>query len=302
MSETNVKSPLVPNGDCKLIMELDNDKIIEQYKNDIGIQVDRFFDANTNIRIYECITSGYRFYYPFSAIGDGPFYEDLSSTKKNYYVNRWEQIQALNFINKTDQILEIGCGYGAFLELLSQNGYSNTEGLELNPLAVQKCKDKGFKVTEEFIEDVAESGQVYDTICSFQVLEHVTDVYSFIEASTKALRKGGTLIIGVPNNNPFLHINDIYHTLNVPPHHAGLWSGKSLSAVSKVLPLKMKSLQYEPLACSINYFTDLQIKNQSNRYVRFLLRKAQQHCKKKLYWFLSKFVKGRNVFVVFEKI
>jgi hypothetical protein len=64
-----------------------------------------------------------------------------------------------------------------------------------------------------------------------------------LEDSLKALKKGGKLIIGVPNNEPYFKSYDKYSTLNLPPHHMGLWN---IKVFEKIAPLfKMELLQAE---------------------------------------------------------
>jgi 2-polyprenyl-3-methyl-5-hydroxy-6-metoxy-1,4-benzoquinol methylase len=70
----------------------------------------------------------------------------------------------------------------------------------------------------------------YDAVCLFQVLEHMHDISGFFKHVRAFIKPQGKLIISVPNNNPYLYVNDKLHTLNLPPHHMGLWTGSSLTA------------------------------------------------------------------------
>jgi hypothetical protein len=63
----------------------------------------------------------------------------------------------------------------------------------------------------------------------------------------KALKKGGKLIIGVPNSNPFLYKYDKYHTLNLPPHHMGLWNKFSLANLANYFPMSVDNIIVEAL-------------------------------------------------------
>ena len=89
--------------------------------------------------------------------------------------------------------------------------------------------------------------QRYDIICSFQVLEHVTEVGEFIDACLKCLKPGGLLIYAVPNNNPFLYKHDKFNVLNLPPHHAGLWNKISLLNIEKFFDLTVINYKVEPI-------------------------------------------------------
>lgn len=295
-----IYSPLVPNSEkIKFIENFESDRIISNYNN-LGIDVKRFFDKN-GINLYECVETGYRFYHPYSAIGDAEFYADLSKNRRNYYSERWEHKRALAFIESDQAVLEIGSGFGAFLDQLKVRNIKS-KGLELNPLAVEQCVLKGLDVKEKLVQEEAEQNpNVYSTVCCFQVLEHITDVNDFITASVKLLNKKGRIIIGVPNNNPYLFINDKLHTLNLPPHHAGLWNGKSLQSLEKVFPLKLISLEYEPLKISYADFLNSQFSN-SNFIVRLALKLGDKVAPGILKKILCNFMNGRNVLAIFEKV
>lgn len=94
-------------------------------------------------------------------------------------------------------------------------------------------------------------------VCSFQVLEHIADVKSFIESSLKALKKGGRLVVAVPNNdvlffkyrNLRFQNNHYLKTLllNLPPHHMGLWNPRSIVNLASIYNLKLEALFKEPL-------------------------------------------------------
>lgn len=298
---SNIKSPLFLNGEnAELIETFNSDTIISRY-NGLDIKVARFFKSES-IYLYKCKKTGYRFYYPFEIVGDAQFYEDLSKNKSNYYSERWEHNNALKYIDKNDFVLEIGSGFGAFLSMLKTSNIKSV-GLELNPHAIAVCTQKKLKVKNALIEDEAQTNkETYNVVCSFQVLEHITNVHSFIKASVDVLKENGKLIIGVPNNNPYLFVNDKHHTLNLPPHHAGLWDKKSLKALESVFSIKLEKLEFEPLSVNYSYFLNLQIKNNKSKILRFLLKAFNKVLPSLLKYILCKFIMGRNVLAIFKKV
>lgn len=299
--ETIVLSPVTKSKNTKKIGTIKSSLIIDLYKKEIQIDVENEFKNIDEVSIYECLDTGYRFYYPFTTIGGADFYENLSVNKPNYYSVRWEHGVTLNYLKPTDSVLEIGSGFGAFLDQLKSKKI-NSKGLELNPHAVAECINKGLEVKEKLVQEEAEQNpNAYSVVCFFQVLEHITDINGFISASVTLLNKNGRLIIGVPNNNPYLYINDKYHTLNLPPHHAGLWNGKALKALEKTFSLKLVSLDFEPLEVSYSYFLNAQYNN-ANYIVRTALKLGNKIAPGILKKTLCKFIKGRNVLAVFEKI
>ncbi|MFB3389176.1 class I SAM-dependent methyltransferase [Flavobacterium sp. LAR06] len=298
-----IVSPLTKKANIRKIFEVDSDQVIDNYKRQINIDVKRFFDKELVVSLYECLDTGYKFYFPFSLIGDKEFYEDLSKNRKNYYSDRWEHKKTLEYVNKEDSLLEIGSGFGSFLNLLKMNDVINTKGLELNSYAVSKCASNGLNVQQRLIQEEANINKgKYDVVCSFQVLEHITDVYDFIEASLETINENGKLIIGVPNNNPYLFVNDRLHTLNLPPHHAGLWNKKALKSLETIFKVKLEHLKFEPLEESYNYFINFQLKNNKNLLIRKSLIFFNRFFPKALKKILCRFINGRNVLAIYKKI
>ena len=122
----------------------------------------------------------------------------------------------------------------------------NVTGIEINSLAVKRAREKGLTIYEERIENHSSKNKFkYDIICSFQVLEHISDVKSFIEACLTCLKTEGILIISVPNNLSF--ISEFDAILNMPPHHVGLWDESSLQKISSFFSMKFDSIYKEPL-------------------------------------------------------
>jgi SAM-dependent methyltransferase len=298
--QKKINSPLKPGAMATKVDSFEAKLIVRKYQ-EIGLDVSRFFLGLEEIDLYKCETTGYRFYYPFEAIGDAEFYNDLSKNRSNYYSDRWEHDRALQNINKDDLVLEIGSGFGAFLNRLDRTK-TKARGLELNPHAVETCQATDLDVEDKLIEQEAtERQEYYDVVCSFQVLEHITNVFSFIDACVKLLKPGGKLIIGVPNNNPFLHINDKYHTLNLPPHHAGLWDKKSLISLRKIFPLENPQIEFEPLELSYDYFIRSFIENQSSKLIKRFLFRLKHSYPLFLRKILCEKIIGRNVLMIYTK-
>lgn len=301
MINDRVLSPLSLKNTGTKVDTFPVDLICQKYR-EYGVDVSSYFEGVKQVELFECTDTGYRFYSPFTTIGDAEFYENLSTNKTNYYSNRWEHKIALSKLSKNNSVLEVGSGFGAFLNLLKENGIS-AKGLELNPHAVKECKVKGFNVEEKLVQTEAlENSGKYDAVCFFQVLEHITEVNDFIKASVNLLKVGGKLIVGVPNNNPYLFINDKYHTLNIPPHHAGLWNKKALTSLENIFNLKVEYMEFEPLQVSYNYFIKHQIKAVDSAFLRKLLKAMHRYAPEILRKICCTFIKGRNVLVVYKKV
>ena len=243
----NPASPITNTTNTRLSATFDVSDIIGLYKRQLNIDVSRFFINLKTIKLYKCLDTGYKFYQPQSLAGDGMFYENLHKALNENYYHSWKFENQLAFdnIQPGDKVLDIGCGIGNFLTRASEKS-DHVYGLELNEDAVRICENKGLRVYNQLIEDHASTHEsFYDFVVIFQVLEHITDVDLFVNASLKVLKPGGKILIGVPNNEPYFGGYDKFCTLNLPPHHMGLWSIKVFKKFSKLFNLTILKVKYD---------------------------------------------------------
>lgn len=236
-----VLSP-VTHQPAELIFSIPTSQISQQYLDECNIDVSDYFKDIPEVQVYQCRQTGYRFYYPFNIAGDAEFYEKLQKYDW-YYANwKWDYDVAAPFIPENSKVLDIGCGYGHFLTYLKQKKSCDCTGLEFNDQAINTGRANGITMYKEFIQEHAvNNAEKYDVVCFFQVLEHISEIDSFMAAAVKTLKKGGKLLICVPNNNPYYYSFDKYHTLNMPPHHMSIWDKHSLTELSKIYQLKVDS-------------------------------------------------------------
>ena len=239
--------PITKKNSTELFASFEGKDIIELYRQHLNIDVSRFFKDHTVFYLYRCNETGYKFYYPRDLCGDGKFYEDLQTQLGPEYYHEWKFENQLAFdeIKAGNKVLDIGCGIGNFLTKVAEKT-NHAYGLELNEKAISICTGKGLNVYRELIQDHAKGHkEYYDVICMFQVLEHVYDVKEFIDSSLKSLKKGGKLIIGVPNSEPYFLGYDKYCTLNLPPHHMGLWNKTVFERFAELFNLSILKVKYD---------------------------------------------------------
>jgi 2-polyprenyl-3-methyl-5-hydroxy-6-metoxy-1,4-benzoquinol methylase len=233
--------------EAKQTEEVSIKRIIDLYSSDFGMDVTKQFEGTTHLYLYECPDTKFRFFYPFCD-GDASFYEELQAKQKLYYPPwKWENQVAYDYAEPSSKVLDIGCGAGFFLAKVKKDKQCEILGLEFNEKAIQRCKENNVAVRNDSIQSFAETNAAsQDLITFFQVLEHITDIKSFMYAATKALKPGGTLVIGVPNNAPYLYHSLYGTTLNLPPHHAGLWNEESLAKLGPIFNLKVEKIEEQP--------------------------------------------------------
>ncbi len=261
-----IESILDRNGNAYLKEVISVDSLINAYEKEFGIDVSKFFNNIENIKIYECKNTNYSFYYPFNIYGDSDFYQKLQNFEWYYMPWKWEHETATYILDKTDKILEVGSGGLGFLKRIREIGYDIT-GLELNEESIVKANEIGVKVLNETVQNHSfENFEKYDVVCSFQVLEHISDVHSFIKSQVDCLKPGGKLIISVPNNDSFIKLTNSV-LLNKPPHHMGLWNKKSLASLPNLFKIKLDNIYFEPLQeYHINWYTNIHIEERINKY------------------------------------
>jgi 2-polyprenyl-3-methyl-5-hydroxy-6-metoxy-1,4-benzoquinol methylase len=196
------------------------------------------------IQYLACTTCALRFFFPLIT-GDVRFYEQLKPFSWYYMTDKPEFRMAAGLIPKSGRVLEVGAGQGAFAEWVGKDRYV---GLEYNGAAIEEAGRRGIPLLKEAIEQHAiKNAGAYDSVASFQVLEHVESPASFIKGCLKALKIGGNLLIAVPNHDGFCGMiqNSV---LDVPPHHVTHWPVETLKFIATMFGLKLVSIMYEEIA------------------------------------------------------
>jgi 2-polyprenyl-3-methyl-5-hydroxy-6-metoxy-1,4-benzoquinol methylase len=292
-----IASPITNTKNTALIKETSTKVIIKYYKEKFDMDVSHLFEGVENLKLLKCKDSGFLFYYPYNIEGDSFFYENLSKKEWYYMDEKYEHKIIEKIINKEKykKILEIGCGNGSFIKKMSSKNKEVT-GLEINKNEISK--DKKFKILDETIEDHSrDNKEKYDVVMSFQVLEHIKNPIDFIDHSLNTLKKGGLMIISVPNNDSFIKRKKD-NFMNMPPHHMGKWNMESLLYISKIKNLVVENIILEPLQkYHINwYLTD----NESNIY-RKITQKIKNYFYKRVLKKIREDVIGHSIIFVYKK-
>ena len=92
------------------------------------------------------------------------------------------------------RILDVGCGTGGMLPILSK--YGHVTGIDSEPLALDYCRKRG--ITDVHPQDSFRAGAEYDVVTLFDVLEHVPGEANFLATMRGYLKPGGLLVVTVP--------------------------------------------------------------------------------------------------------
>jgi len=106
-------------------------------------------------------------------------------------------------IDKQDlHALDVGCGRGEWLELLSENCYQ-VKGIDLNRIMVATLQKQGYDVIEMDVIRYLKTlkNESLALITGFHIIEHLPfkTIMSLFEQSLRVLKKGGMVIFETPN-------------------------------------------------------------------------------------------------------
>ena len=107
-----------------------------------------------------------------------------------------------HIINEEAHVLDLGCGNGELLTLLTQEKRAFVQGIELNDEEMHKCVERGLTVLQGDIESglVDYPDQCFDYVILNQIMQEIRKADFVIKES---LRVGKHVIVGFPN---FAHI------------------------------------------------------------------------------------------------
>lgn len=157
-------------------------------------------------------------------------------------VSRWNQL-----FDKPGSALELGCGDGFMLNALRSYGWRVFGTERTDSMAAFARKNFGLTV---YVEDNAPipTGEKYDLVIMFQVLEHLRDPILQLTRAVSLLGPNGKLIICVPNRASWqakLCKEQWFH-LDVP-RHLFHWSPDSLRVAAEIAGVKFDSSSFTSL-------------------------------------------------------
>jgi 2-polyprenyl-3-methyl-5-hydroxy-6-metoxy-1,4-benzoquinol methylase len=157
--------------------------------------------------------------------GQYPIAESLSPiTAKRY--DEW--LTAFEPFRKNNNILDVGCGDGYFLQSAKAKGW-NVYGTEFTTRQVENCKAKGINMHQGILDVANYEPEFFDVIVSIEVIEHINTPNAELKKFNTLCRKGGAVYVTTPNFNA-LSRNYLKETWNILayPEHLSYYTKKTL--------------------------------------------------------------------------
>lgn len=116
------------------------------------------------------------------------------------YYKKW-----FDKLDRSSNIIEIGCNSGYMLKVLQKQGFINLKGIDLSPDDIEYARSFLEKGAEVYCIDAfkffEESNEKFDIIYTKAMLEHISKVriFEILESIEKHLSEKGLAIVEVPN-------------------------------------------------------------------------------------------------------
>ncbi len=150
---------------------------------------------------------------------------------KNVFSNAADEIARLS--PKGGRVLDIGCGYGFFLDEMKERGFK-VLGMDVSKTAVGYAAKQGFDVRLGTLDTIALEEGSFDAVTMFYVLEHIPDPLKALLQVKKILKPGGLLLLRLPHTTPIvkaLSVLGIDNNLYDPPFHLNDFSAASIKTL-----------------------------------------------------------------------
>src|SRR5215211_1569313 len=94
------------------------------------------------------------------------------------------------------RILDVGCGTGANIQMLSQ--YGEAEGVDVSDDALEFCRKKGLKAQKGLAETLPYADETFELTTALDVVEHLDDDIAGLKEMFRVTKSGGYSLIFVP--------------------------------------------------------------------------------------------------------
>jgi 2-polyprenyl-3-methyl-5-hydroxy-6-metoxy-1,4-benzoquinol methylase len=203
-------------------------------KTQINLWVKDLFLTHETFEIHECKNCGLLFTEPRPSQNEiGKYYqsEEYYSHQENkigFIPKLYETVKSINLKNKykmaterltKGNVLDIGCGVGDFLHTMEAKGWKTT-GIEPSEDAktIARQRINATIVSPKEINQLQDES--YDLITMWHVLEHIDDIKEEIKQLQRLLRKGGRLLLALPNFKSYdaMYYKEYWAAYDVPRH------------------------------------------------------------------------------------
>jgi len=224
------------------------------------LTVKDFTVSAENFELVACTACGFRFTaHPPAPDQIGRYYQSdayISHTdsKKGIFNTIYQLIRKQAVASKrklvtqyshcqTGQLLDYGCGTGAFLVEMKSAGWQ-VEGMEPDPGAASRAAELTSSTISHPDQLSSLPSNAFNVVTMWHVLEHVHDLHGTLAQVKRILKQDGILIVAVPNHTSFdaKHYAEYWAAYDVP-RHLHHFSPDSLSKLMHMHSMKVTDIK-----------------------------------------------------------
>lgn len=119
--------------------------------------------------------------------------------------------------NKPISWLDVGAGYGEFVEAVTSLAPSGSriEGLEPMKPKADDAKKRGLKIKEMYLSEVSDK---YDILSLINVFSHIPDFNMFLKDVKNVLTENGEIFLETGNTGDLISCHEVPGELDLPDH------------------------------------------------------------------------------------
>ena len=251
-----MKCPVCRSQNCRAQLRVTSQEAAAHFRSDIGSAqfgklrqaIEGLWQQSYN-DLSQCDDCGFGFAWPYVA-GDSQFYA-LAYETIGYPAEKWDFVRGLEAVQQhglaPQRVLEIGAGYGFFLDKLVAclPVRPTILATEFGLPALQQLRAKEYEARDTDVRELGTQAP-FDLICGFQVLEHLGDLDRLAATIDELLKPGGHAMFAVPNAALIAFNTSNDSMLDMPPNHIGQWSRAAFVEFGRKCRLDLIEFDVQP--------------------------------------------------------
>ncbi|MDP2669389.1 MAG: class I SAM-dependent methyltransferase [bacterium] len=108
------------------------------------------------------------------------------------------------FSISTDFLVEVGAGFGTFVEEIKRNGkFKKIIAIEPGKESAESCRKRGVETLESAVENISSLPASPNVVAAFEVIEHLYSPADFIKNCRRLMAQNSIFIVTCPNFQGF---------------------------------------------------------------------------------------------------
>lgn len=231
------------------------------------------------------------------------------ATEKNRREKIWKPKAKLiaekisKYSNETQSVIDIGGGYGVFMEEFVLLSKLNGIVIEPSKFLSDICRNKGLTVLEKFLEDVDRNDLPKNrkTFVSFELFEHLHNPKYFLEVLYNLMNSGDSFIFTTLSGMG-IDIQTLWEDSKAvsPPMHLNFFNPKSIEIL-------LKKVGFDVIEVSTPGKLDIDIMNNckesiKDRFWKNFLEYSNEEEKEKIQEFISSSKLSSHMMIICQKM